>query len=211
MRSKSKIELELKVRNETPLLISTGSAQQGFADFTFIRLVNNRPCIPASTFKGRWRYYFSYLWNAFFPEEKCCHYLGRDGECHCPACRIFGGKGFQPSRVRLTDLVVADSYDSVIRHQVAINRYLRTSQDKALASLEAVDRDADWCGAAEIILTETEMKRELACLLAALKMMRTLGSNKSRGMGWVKIDFRLRPAIELEELWQYLKSDGDSQ
>lgn len=211
MRPKSKIELELKIRNDTPLLISTGSAQQGFADSTFICLVNDRPCIPASTFKGRWRYYFTYLWNALFPDEKCCDSLGKDEECSCPACRIFGGKGFRPSRIRITDLVVADSYDSVIRHQVAINRCLRTSQDRALASLEAVERDAEWNGAAEIILTETEMKRELACLLAALKMMRTLGSNKSRGLGWVKIDFRLRPAIELGELWQYLKSDGDSQ
>lgn len=173
MRKRYKITIKLR----TPMCIATGNSSGGLVDKVFLRDAENRPYIPGSTLKGAIRQYFMSLAGN---EHKS------SGRCSCPVCRVFGGGGYNPSRVYVDDMKLVGDAVSSARYGTAVDRYRRVVKDNSLFSVEVVEK-----GIFEGYLDfyEDDYTRDYEeLLLVSLKMINSIGEGKSRGHGWIKLD-----------------------
>lgn len=142
---------------------------------------NGMPYIPATLMKGLVREKFTVLLNTFAPNDIAM------------ADRFFGSEGYNRSHVIFDDLLTDKEYVYETRSNVSISRYTRKNTDEALVFSENVscfDRNGDsliFSGDVTVYFNE-DMKKYEACFIEAVKMIDSVGSGKSRGLGLVEVE-----------------------
>jgi len=170
-------EYSVKIEVKTPFNIASGEAD-GYIHKRTVRF-KGKPYIPGSTIKGKVR---SNFYKLVLPEHK-------EGPCECPLCSIFGGQGYNPSRIYIDDLIMEESSENrepaFIRISSAIDRYKRTAKHEALFITEVV-KPAVFIGTIKVYFDEETLKYKQDLELA-IKMIDSVGSGGSRGYGRVKV------------------------
>ncbi len=134
------------------------------------------PYIPATLFKGLVREKFSVLLNTFAPEI-----MGM-------ADRFFGSDGYNKSHVIFDDLRTEQEYIYETRSNVSISRYTRKNTDQALVFSENVscfDKQGEnlvFRGDVTVYFKD-DMKKFEPFFIEAVKLINSIGSGKSRGLG----------------------------
>lgn len=175
---KYRVRIEVK----TPFNIASGEAD-GYIHKRTVRF-RGKPYIPGSTIKGKVRNNF---YKLVLP-----HHV--EGLCNCPLCAIFGGRGYNPSRIYIDDLVMeendkgqhqAEKDHAFIRVSSAMDRYKRTAKREALFITEAV-KPAVFIGTITVYFDDDTLKYKQDLELA-IKMIDSVGGGGSRGYGKVKV------------------------
>lgn len=131
--------------------------------------------IPGTTVKGALRSSFARLQDGeHVPHEAC----------ECKVCRLFGKGGFSPSRIYVDDFKKVDQLGETraVLSSNRIDRHRKVCVEGALFSKEVV------YGVYQGMITayvEDEQQKEQ--LKAALQLIKSIGSGKSRGLGWVGV------------------------
>lgn len=184
----------ITVTLQSPLHINGGTD----ADGTRIPvMIGGKPYIPATAMKGVIREKFSsYL--KMMGADSCVGKESAESPCHCPCCVLFGKSGFQPSRIFLDHLTVAQDSDPVLslRTNVAIDRKLQTGKNAMLVGTKVIEPQnrqhermqfsgemTVWYAGDEDEMTKTEF-----ILMESIKSVIEIGSGKSRGFGLVKTE-----------------------
>lgn len=139
------------------------------------------PFIPAMLMKGLVRGNFNMLINTFAPEKG---YI---------VDALFGSEGYNRSHLIFDNLFTSQPLEYENRANVSINRYTRKNNDEALVFSEVVSRndknreavvfkgDVTFCYTEETILFER-------LFLESVKLINSIGSGKSRGLGYSEVD-----------------------
>lgn len=205
------VSIGLTITFETPLSIGAGGSSGTLADKSIIRDGWNRPIIPGSQIKGKTRHMAEALARSLglqvaeTPQEK-------DEQCVIQA--IFGASGRLRSRLFFHDLPLRepeteqtqpgkdDRYglrQAVQRPSVSINRRRGVAEDQRLLVQETTIPDIQFHNPRAIVGT-LEHDRELALVVAALRLISRWGGAKSRGLGWVKdVQMTMTPAFDDEQ------------
>lgn len=169
--------MELK----SPLHINAGSESDGMRKTLKI---GNLVCIPGSSLKGKLRDNFRKVIDA-----DCKLVPGKEQDCDCPVCVIFGGSGYMPSRLNIDNLKPDNTeVNTTIRSTVSIDRFRKVAKDGALVFSEAIDKCV-FKGTMQIFFTSETEKYE-GHIIIALKMIDSIGHSKSRGFGFVETEVR---------------------
>jgi CRISPR/Cas system CSM-associated protein Csm3 (group 7 of RAMP superfamily) len=204
------VVVALQITLETPLSIGAGGSSGSLADKTIVRDGWGRPFIPGSQVKGRARHAAEALARAL--GLHVAELWQRRGESlldpACPIRAIFGGptgwrdRSSAPARgdiapLRFRDLRLRDDAPvredtrglrrSVIRPSVAINRRRGVAEDARLLFQETTVEALTFGNERAIAGTLAE-ERQLALLVAALRMVDRWGGAKSRGLGWARVE-----------------------
>ncbi|RCX13513.1 CRISPR/Cas system CSM-associated protein Csm3 (group 7 of RAMP superfamily) [Anaerobacterium chartisolvens] len=174
----------VQITLKSPLNISMG----GERGMSAVVKMDKTPFIPASTIKGKLKANFSRITG--YPIH-----IGTDPEqmCPCPVCGIFGGGGYQPSRIFVQSFFPVAGNEKIheaklgARTGIAVDRYLKTANDGSLFRTEVVEAGAVFAGSIEVYFTESTIEYEDR-LIMALEMVEALGGGKSRGLGAVKVE-----------------------
>lgn len=141
---------------------------------------DGRPYIPATLFKGLVRAEFSALLEA----------LGEDSAGISE--RFFGGEGFCRSHTIFSDLLTEQESTVELRTNISTDRYTRKVYDGALVKTE-VQPQCDRNGAAVVFsgdmtvyYTDDDMLRYEPVLRKAVEQICSIGTGKSRGLGFVR-------------------------
>lgn len=176
-------KVSFKLRS--PLHISSGNNVDGIMKSAKI---GNEPFIPASTIKGKIRSNF----KSILP-DKCCNNEKSGNEwCECPVCSIFGKAGYQPSRIFIQNLKYSEKKGMETfrtRTTVAIDRFRRVARDGSLAFTEVID-NGTFEGDVEVYYSGDSINYEKQ-LIAAIKMIESIGKGKSRGWGFVDVEVKI--------------------
>ncbi|MDI6604046.1 MAG: RAMP superfamily CRISPR-associated protein [Thermoanaerobacteraceae bacterium] len=176
MKKRYKITVKLK----SPMCIATGTSFGSLIDKYYIKDKNNKPYIPASTMKGIIKQNFISIVGEEHISNK---------RCDCPVCSLFGGEGYNPSRIYIEDLKldIEDDYSN-IRFSTSVDRYRGVTKDNSLFSTEVFESGI-FSGYMEFYMNDkTKDYEEL--LRLSVKMIENIGSGKSRGYGWVDVDIQ---------------------
>lgn len=163
---------------------------------------DDKAYIPATLFKGMVRENFEKNISIFSESDKysylkdivCNGKDEADSHCDCPSCTMFGKAGFQRSRIYFDNLETSQELNYSIRANVAIDRYLSKAREGALVFSETVDiKDKDnkpviFKGQVTVWLPEKYGAEILVCLTNAIKMIKSIGLGKSRGLGFVEVN-----------------------
>lgn len=142
---------------------------------------NGMPYIPATLMKGLVREKFVVLLNTFSPDAAAM------------TDRFFGSEGYDHSHAIFDDLLTEMDYVYETRSNVSISRYTRKNTDEALVFSENVscfDRNGEnliFTGDVTVYYNQN-MKKYESCFIEAVKMIDSIGSGKSRGLGLVEVD-----------------------
>ncbi|MBZ4663747.1 MAG: hypothetical protein JG776_1462 [Caloramator sp.] len=180
-----KITYNIKLEILTPLHISNGVEEDGFIDSYIVKEVKGKekiPYIPASSIKGKVRDNFYTILNTYHGKEKA----------ELITNRIFGSEGYNPSKIYFEDLKCNGEVKTSIRFGNAIDRYTKHAKDKALKSIEILE-DGNFLGTVKVFLQD-DLVEYKDYLEMAFRMIESLGGNKSRGLGRVKISLEKREA-----------------
>ncbi len=204
------VEVTVQVELESPLHIGSGSLADSLADKPLIKDARGLPLIPGSALKGKARHAAEQVARALghticdapYPDRMC-----KAADKLCPVCRIFGSPSYSaPMRFgNLTLALAIDSnlkdweqyIESEIRAGVGLSRAQRTAQEGILYTVEAF-RDSPALAFRGQVRGELLEKWQAALLVAALRAVRTLGGNRSRGLGWC----RVLPTLRLDNVEQ---------
>ncbi len=163
---------------------------------------NEKAYIPATLFKGMVRENFEKLVTLLatderfihLGEEKCTGKKNAEEPCSCPTCTMFGKAGFQLSRIYFDNLETKQELTYLLRTNVAIDRYLGKAKEGALCYTQTVDANDKsgnpvvFSGQVTVWLPENYGEEILVCLTSAMKMIKTMGLGKSRGLGFVEVN-----------------------
>lgn len=197
------VEIDLTIVLRTPLSIGAGSSAGSLADKSIVRDGWGRPVIPGSQLKGKLRHAAEALARAL---NQYVADLPRAGQAEQPDSRcviqaIFGGPETRRAPLRFADLVLADTSQSLdelaidssmglrrpqLRPSVSINRRRGTAEDARLL-LQETTADNLIFTHERAISGELDEERQLALLLAALRLTPRWGGAKSRGLGWASV------------------------
>lgn len=223
-----KINLELEIR-----FSSRWHAGSGKGSFTADRLVSrdaqNRPYIPASTFKGVVRQSCEKLSRTLkFPDPVDPHasdltrseVFASFSQIKSPVDRLFGTK-FQPGGLFFRDARPggpAHGGCTTVRNRVARHRILNTAKDKQLFNTEYSlpgafhTRIDGWHN--ELAALDPDYPPYAYCLLiAGILAVEKIGGDKSTGAGWLDGPVRFRraeyngSAINLEDIFEFLNPE----
>jgi len=188
-----KVELTLK----SPLHIGASAPAGTKAVRGMLKDAQGWPYIPASAFKGRLRHTVERLTRSM--ERSVCdthHQTCESAQSACPVCRIFGSPWVTGS-VRFCDLTLTqpeiwnadyreeNAYPRTgYRHGVGISRTRRVAQDALLYTTELFQPGVPLVFSGE--LQDVETLVDAAWLYAGLQFMESVGSNRTRGLGWVE-------------------------
>lgn len=161
------------------------------------RSQEGQPYIPASTLKGAMRIDFERLVRTRGID--ICHAPDPERMCSvCPACRLFGnprrpGKlRFFDARLRNRPPLVQQSYQE--RTGVALSRVLRRAAPKKLFNFETTATGMELVFESRIEcleeLTDEEKQLFEDCLRWWSEEGLCLGSNRSRGLGWLHLQYK---------------------
>lgn len=204
------VEIDVRVELESPLHIGSGSLADSLADKPIIKDARGLALVPGSALKGKVRHAAEQIarglgrrvCDAPYPDRMC------KADNLCLVCRIFGAPE-HPAAIRFGSLTLepadawpkdrgwASLFDSDVRAGVGLSRARRTAQEDLLYTVET------WRGSPALTLRgavrgELAEIREAALLAAALRAVRTLGGNRSRGLGWCSIV----PTVRLDGIEQ---------
>ena len=232
--------IQVLVYFETPFHVGGGVTGEGALFKPLLKDALGRPYIPASTFKGRLRHEAERLVRALQGDAALCRSPHSETMCpqaprfgkFCPICRTFGSPAL-PAPWYFGDLKVSRTDEQLVkasgwRYGVGLSRYRGVAVEKVLYATEtaaaapflvfstaiepaAATGDADIVpGGPRSVVSKMEWRGMTALLLASLAMLNTLGSSRSRGLGWLKTEVSA-PVWDAqrikEELQAWLKSE----
>ncbi len=172
------MELDLKLRLDTALLIGSHFTR-GKVQKLMVRNHDNRPYIPATTLKGRLRYYL---------ERFATQLRSLDPRLPEHPVETLLGKENQPGLLYF-DNAVLPVRQLERRSGIMVNRMLGSVEGQFLRSFET-------CVAGQVLTTTIEgafpanapIDDLLCLLLGALRLFDKLGSSKSAGLGSVRVE-----------------------
>lgn len=190
------LTIEVVLTTCSPLHIGALSASGSAAMRGMLKDAHGWPYIPASAFKGRLRHMVERLGRGLgYSVCETHRQMCREPARACPACQVFGSSWI-PGSARFPDLLLsapealaAERQEgrpppaSVLRYGVGISRRRRTAGDHLLYTSELFQPGASLAFAGEI--QQVPGLAEAAWLAGGLQMLESLGSDRSRGLGWV--------------------------
>lgn len=198
------VDVTVQVELESPLHVGSGSLADSLADKPLIKDARGLALIPGSALKGKARHAAEQVARALiaqwdwgcdapYPDRMC---QGNDPSRLCPVCRIFGAPAY-PAPLRFGNLTLEPveglpkldykwCSEPEVRAGVGLNRARRVAQDDVLYTVET-HRASPALVFQGFIQGELAEKRQVALLAAALRAVRTLGGNRSRGLGWCRL------------------------
>ena len=225
------IRINLTLNSEMPLHIGTGLGVIGVVDKGVNRDQDGNVFIPGSSIKGRLRYHFIQLYDSFIGSiahngsKFCLNDMIQD--C-CPVCQIFGSRFHQGRFIfanatseypEIKSIEINRSHEifrkfqTIVRRHNKISRRRKTAEEKHLFALEAAVPKLAYSTSIDGTLTlspgESSAPKEVALLLASIKMLEKLGGGKSRGLGRVKAEIEATvngTSHNFSELLKSLKS-----
>ena len=178
---------------DTALCIGDSGASETFADRTTVKTSDGKLYIPASTLKGIWRHACEAI--AKGQGERVCNSPRAESMCpnnHCIICQIFGSPTLE-SRIFISDLIInmdLDTQLTEIRNGVTINRLRQVAEDQRLYFTETSLPHADFTFSGDVTIGSEITKEHLDLLSAGLNYIHAIGTGKTRGLGWLKIDLK---------------------
>lgn len=186
---------KIKLRLKTALHINAGTGGDGKQ--LVVKSIytdengdsKSTPYIPATTLKGMLRNQMEMNIKTLDNKYSCNDKSSADNPCSCVMCRLFGKAGFQPSRVIVDNLYPISDTQLESRTNIAINRYTRTAAEGMLVNRETVSASGEQLfeGDMTVYYVGDLVKYEKA-LVESFKMIDSIGSSKSRGLGYVGIE-----------------------
>ena len=187
---------------DTALCIGDSGASETGADRATIKGSDDKLYIPASTFKGIWRHACEVIAQSeghFVCEspraENMCpphQEVGNEPkqDRYCIICQIFGSPKTS-SRIFINNLIadmelVAGSTE--IRNGVTINRRRHVAEEHRLYFTETSLSNADIIFSGDVTIDRKVTDTQIRLLRAGLKYIHAIGTGKSRGLGWLKIE-----------------------
>jgi len=218
-----RIQINLKVRFDTPFNIGSGALADSIVDKPLVKDAIGRPIIPGSHLKGKARHECEKIIRALYPNRWVCEAPYAEDMCKgpdfCPVCRIFGAP-WRPSPLVFENLILAaDNRESprdwsslrsvrgtIVRPGTGMSRGRGVVEDELLFSTEtyAPPPAVIYRGNIRGIL---EDRRDVALLLAGLRSIYSLGGSGSRGLGWWHLEMNIElqdKQVNEEELLQEL-------
>jgi CRISPR/Cas system CSM-associated protein Csm3 (group 7 of RAMP superfamily) len=153
------------------------------------------PYIPASHFKGRLRHAIERIARGFDLYVCDTHRrMCRDKQNSCPVCSIFGAPWI-PGSVRFEDLTLSGpdhlaqqreegrAPSTVQRHGVGLSRKRKVTEDALLFTTELFQPGVplEFSGPIQGATTQ----EQAAWLFAGIRYLESVGSDRTRGLGWV--------------------------
>ena len=187
---------------DTALCIGDSGASETGADRATIKGSDGKLYISASTFKGIWRHACEVIAQSeghFVCEspraENMCpphQEVGNEPkqDRYCIICQIFGSPKTS-SRIFINNLIadmelVAESTE--IRSGVTINRRRHVAEEHRLYFTETSLSNADIVFFGDVTIDRKVTDAQIRLLRAGLKYIHAIGTGKSRGLGWLKIE-----------------------
>lgn len=177
-----KIHLKVKIKTLSPLNIGSGTQSKTEKIGYTVRRRQisqgnlgkaNNSFIPATTIKGKLKYYYGLVTEAEHKDS---------ASCSCKICKLFGSPGYSPSKIYVDDFTLVGDEEREVRSANRIDRKRGVCVDGALFTKEAV------YGTYEGEITAyVENEQEKNDITTALLMIKDIGSSKSRGFGQVDI------------------------
>ena len=181
----------IKVTVDTALCIGDSGAGETFADRTTVKTSDGKLYIPASTLKGMWRHACEAI--ARSQNKFVCNSPRAELMCeanHCSICHIFGSPTLE-SRIFISDLVIDTNFAThltEIRNGVTINRQRRVAEDQRLYFTETSLPNAGFEFSGDITIGSEVTDNHIELLSAGLNYIHAIGTGKSRGLGWLRIE-----------------------
>lgn len=141
---------------------------------------DGKPYIPATLLKGMIRANFEMLVNTYEPHNAEI------------TKKLFGSEGYNRSHIILDNLISEQDIPLESRSNIAINRYTRKVNDKALVFSEVAScydtegNCSEFSGDMTAYFTD-ETKKYEKYLICAVRMIDCIGTGKSRGMGFAEV------------------------
>jgi CRISPR/Cas system CSM-associated protein Csm3 (group 7 of RAMP superfamily) len=208
------IELNYRIRFQSPVHVGAGYGFAGFLDSVVIRDGRGHVYIPGSTIKGKARAagrrlaYGLGLGPQLCPAGRPC---GLARGAPCPICRLFGSPQF-PGQLHFDNVQLSDAYRALLdeltqqdplaarqavterRANVMLSRRRRAARPDHLFTQELVRTDLSLSGqiVGEVVgregWTAHDLRRDLALLWGALGLVTHLGRARGRGLGRCSIE-----------------------
>lgn len=190
----------------TALCIGDSGGSETGADRATVKTSDGKLYIPASTLKGIWRHACeviaesqgNFVCRSPRAENMCPRppeeHQETDTEsvkdAHCVICRIFGSPEMT-SQLFISDLMadtdlVAESTE--IRNGVTINRRRGVAEDQRLYFTETSLSNAGIVFSGDVTIDAKITDEQIELLNAGLQFIHAIGTGKSHGLGWVKIE-----------------------
>ncbi len=172
-----KKEYRITVKLLSSMHINAGSAPDSKR---IVVKENGAPYIPATLMKGLVRDKFNVLISTFAPDKKAVTET------------FFGSEGYNRSHVIFDNLLTEQEYIYETRSNVSISRYTRKNTDQALVFSENVscfDKNGDmliFSGDVTVYMNDA-MKAYESFFTEAVRMIDSVGSGKSRGLGLTEV------------------------
>ena len=180
---------------DTALCIGDSGSGETGADRTTVKTSDGKLYIPASTLKGIWRHACEAIargqgkevCNSPRAELMCAE---KHADKHCIICQIFGSPRLE-SRIFINDLMMKTDVavkSTEIRNGVTVNRRRRVAGDQRLYFTETSLANAGIQFSGEVTIGREVTTEQLKLLRAGLGYIHAIGTGKSRGLGWLKIE-----------------------
>ena len=191
----------ITVTIDTALCIGDSGPGETFADRATVKTSDGKLYIPASTLKGIWRHACEAI--ASSQGQRVCNSPRAESMCevnHCCICQIFGSPTLK-SRIFINDLMIDTDLETQlteIRNGVTINRRRRVAEDQRLYFTETSLPNAGFVFSGDVILGSGVTNVQVELLDAGLNYIHAIGTGKTRGLGWLRIE-RKELAPETQE------------
>ena len=180
---------------DTALCIGDSGTSEVGADRSTVKTSDGKIYIPGSTFKGIWRHACEAI--AKGQGEEVCQSPRPESMCakehaheYCIICQIFGSPKLE-SRIFINDLMIdTDIVEKLteIRNGVTINRSRRVAEDQRLYFIETSLPNAGFVFSGDVTIGSEIKDDQIKLLHAGLNYIHAIGTGKSRGLGWLKIE-----------------------
>lgn len=218
------LTIKITITMKSPLHIGALSAVSTSAMRGLIKDHDGWPYIPASAFKGRLRHTIEKLARGLdYPVCETHRSMCRDASQACPACQIFGSPWI-PGTVRFVDFQLSGPEElvrerekrepapSTQRYGVSLSRSRKVAEDHLLYTTELFEPGVPLTFTG--MLSEVPGIREAAWIVAGVRMLESLGSSRTRGLGWLQGQAEVRDednqVIELDVLHSYLRPNQEN-
>ena len=179
---------------DTALCIGDSGGSEIGADKSTVKTRDGKLYIPASTLKGIWRHACEVL-APRMENHSVCNSPRAENMCvdnHCIICQIFGSPTLE-SRIFISDLTPESDLgieSTEIRSGVTINRSRRVGEDQRLYFTETSLSNAGFEFSGDVTISNSITDNHIKLLSAGLKYIHAIGSGKTRGIGWLKIEHK---------------------
>ena len=176
---------------DTALCIGDSGSSETGADRSTVKTSDGKLYIPASTLKGLWRHACEAI--ARGQGQQVCISPRAEDMCattHCVICQVFGSPTLA-SRIFISDLIIDTDLETKLtelRNGVTINRRRRVAEDQRLYFTETSLPHADFTFSGDVTIGSEISDYQLDLLHAGLNYIHAIGTGKSRGLGWIKIE-----------------------